>query len=175
MARTGKSITESPLEKPMIKEEEHSKKHNITPTLSQNSGKRTARKRKAKLSPKEFGELQQEWYNKLAESGFEDIERKNERFLKRETTNITLNYSQDTEDFYSKCRSFIHTQTFQQFSTLEQTVWILYSEGFSYDKILIDLHKHNNLTMLCKKKPFSRTKIQHIILNLKKIMMTTHE
>lgn len=91
--------------------------------------------------------------------------------MRRETTNIALSYSKDTEDYYTRCRQFMFTETFQQFTTLEQDVWSLHSEGYSYDQILTTLNKCNNLTMLLKRKPFSRTKIQRIINRIKNAML----
>lgn len=129
---------------------------------------------KIKLSKQEFEQLQEVWYQKLAESGFQDIERKNKHFMRRESTNIGLSYSKDTEDYYIKCRQFMFTDYYENLSSLEQDVWALYAEGFSYDKILINLNKCNNLTMLIKKKPYSRTKIQKIILKIKNIMLVSN-
>lgn len=151
----------------MTKENKHSEMRNTTSTSDQYSEKRTAVRKKGNA----FQELQEKWYKILAESGFEDIERKSRHYLKRETTNIASSYKEDTEEFYSQCRSFQHTATFAKLSTLEQDVWKLYSEGNSYDQILNSINKNNNLTMLCKRKKYSRTKIQKIVLRLKERML----
>lgn len=150
-----------------MKEKKRSLKRNIMKTLGQSSDQSTVEKSSTRPS---LQELLKVWNQKLEDSGFQDIERRSKHYLKRETTNIALNYSEDAEQFYYNCRSFQHTETFKKLSTLEQSVWELYSEGFSYDQILNSLNKTNNLTMLCKRKPYSRTKIQRIILNLKELM-----
>lgn len=134
---------------------------------------RQSKKKLARLSKDEFLELQTIWYDKLFENGFQDVERRNKHYMRRESTNIALNYSQDTESYYRRCRHFMFTETFQELNSLAQDVWGLHSEGFSYDQIIEFLNKTNNLTMLCKKKPFSRTKIQRIILDIKKLMLET--
>lgn len=136
--------------------------------------KKTKKRTKSqKLSKDQFEVLQQTWYDKLAEEGFQDVERRNKNFMKRETSNIALSYSKDNEDYYTRCRHFMFTEAFQELNTLAQDVWGLHSEGYSYDQILATLNKSNNLTMLLKKKPFSRTKIQTIVLRIKKLMLRT--
>lgn len=130
-------------------------------------------KKPQRLSRDEFLELQSIWYDRLSENGFQDVERKSKHYMRRESSNIALNYSQDTEAYYTRCRQFMFTETFQELNSLAQDVWGLHAEGFSYDQIINFLNKSNNLTMLCKKKPFSRTKIQRIILDIKKLMLET--
>jgi len=122
------------------------------------------------LTQKEFQALQAFWYNRLREEGFEDIERTTCHYMRRETHNIALRYNSDTEEHYRRCRSLEHTPAFQDLSTLDQCVWGLYSEGFSYDQILTHLNKTNNLTMLCRRKAYSRTKIQKIIQRIKELL-----
>lgn len=173
MVNTGKSTTRNLSDKPTKKGRKASKKHNTSKTLSPSKEKKTAKRKRERLSKEEFLQLQQTWYDKLAESGFQDVERKNKNYMRRESTNIALSYSKDTEDYYIRCRHFCFSEPFQELSTLEQDVWSLHSEGYSYDQILNTLNKSNNLTMLLKKKPFSRTKIQRIIHRIKQLMLVT--
>lgn len=133
--------------------------------------KKQSAKKVPKLSLKQLNELTEVWYKKLEDEGFQDIERRNKRYMKRESTNIAMNYSQDTEEYYRKARQFMFSEQFQELPSLDQDVWGLHAEGYSYDQILTTLNKSNNLTMLCKRKPFSRHKIQRIVLNIKNTML----
>ena len=67
------------------------------------------------MSRREFANLQKEWYDKLSESGFEDIEWVDHKtgighgstWLKTQTShNRAITYNPDTEEYFRLARSF---------------------------------------------------------------------
>lgn len=91
--------------------------------------------------PQSLKRLTTEWYARLKESGFEDIEwydsttgkGQNSSMLKRPANAIAKKYNTNTEFHYKLCRNF---QTFYDFkSTKDAELFELYTEGLSYREI----------------------------------------
>ena len=104
------------------------------------------------MKSKGFKKLQSEWYSKLKDEGFEDIEylrdgepgewlKGNSKFASEEaalsmsleeTDEADIIYS-TTFDYYSQAAALLHTAEFE--SDIHQRVWEMHSEGLSYRKI----------------------------------------
>lgn len=89
-----------------------------------------------------FDKLQAEWYGKLAESGFYDIEYANgsiQSGTPRSTKAKDPSLRQATEEYYYMSYHFLTDHTFA--NELEKVIWEYYSEGLSIRdicKILAD-------------------------------------
>lgn len=88
----------------------------------------------SKISKTSFEALQKEWYQKLKDDGFEDVEASNWRIHPNlsQTKRDVLHFNH-TLIYYQRCRSFLHHYTFD--SLIDKCIWKLYSEGFSYREI----------------------------------------
>jgi len=91
-------------------------------------------------SSKEFKELQQFWYNKLAESGFNDIEdfrieygNQSNDHLKRSCKDLARKYNQDTFQHFADCRNFLCHGYFS--SKIDKFIFKMYTEGLSLRQI----------------------------------------
>lgn len=107
----------------------------------------------------EFEALQAKWYQKLKESGFEDIEDE-KRHLKMwhsfyYRTMFQLDYFEFKKTYYQKAEHFLNTYCFDP---KEKLVWKLHSEGMS----MRDISKNTGL---------KKYRIFSIIHKLKKKMI----
>ena len=94
---------------------------------------------------KELIKAQKEWYKKLAEAGFDDIEIFDKRTLEPITeftgvknnsfrqSKAKINSFESTEEYYIKARQHYHNHDFPD--DLEKEIWRLHSEGISQRKI----------------------------------------
>lgn len=97
-----------------------------------------------KLSKSEFLILQQEWYDKLKEQGFKDIERKNQDdWLKDEVHTSTLKNAHinriSREKYFEKACEFLHRFDFD--SELDKLIWEQHCDGKSIREIAKELLK----------------------------------
>lgn len=97
-----------------------------------------------------FIKLQKEWYKKLADSGFKDIEEFDEvrgsaaiSFLKRSCKDLAKKYNDTTFFYYQLCRDFLSHGFF--LSKIDHKIWQLHSEGVSIREILKELQQDSTL------------------------------
>jgi len=87
---------------------------------------------------KQFSTLQAEWYKKLKDSGFNDIERKNGDIIHSAEDNIVTHYDQNSfeakRDYNRLAGQFLHDYKFK--SNLERLVWEHHVEGMSIRNIV---------------------------------------
>ena len=93
----------------------------------------------------EFKKLQAEWYKKAADSGFKDIEDKNNylitfekaKFTKRNYNGLNfgdwLNMKMLHSEYYNMARRFLYTHVFAD--PIEKAIWEAHSEGLGCRKI----------------------------------------
>lgn len=92
---------------------------------------------------KNFKALQDKWYKKLEEEGFEDIEKTNGTLLRVDLPdNIQKFYTRDVYDlkeYYYRCAThFVHSHEF--INEVEKAIWELHSDGLSIRNITKKLH-----------------------------------
>lgn len=75
-----------------------------------------------------YKDLQTEWYQKIKDDGFLDIEYPSAQ-LKLVSPNFTSEKILTTQRYYSICSDFLHKYHFN--SDLDREIWQLHSEGFS--------------------------------------------
>jgi len=92
---------------------------------------------------KSLAKLKKLWYQKLRESGFKDIERKDGTVGRGAPRVDNLNdvQKQAIQDYYSMCRNFLEEHTFD--NEVERFIWSLHSEGTSVRDISNQLQKIN--------------------------------
>lgn len=119
-----------------------------------------------KISKKQFKELESEWYSKLKEAGFNDIEdtKREDRPLKEWHISRFRNSSNDVRnrfkaEYYIEASRFLEEFDFK--NDKERVVWQLHSAGHSTREI----EKSKN-----KAKGYSRPNVQKIIKKYTKIM-----
>src|SRR5690606_10178631 len=89
---------------------------------------------------REFVQLRDEWYEKLRESGFDDIEyssgaiRTDTKLIER------MSRGDGNAEFYRRVSCFLHE--FKWASETEEHIWELYSEGVPYRDIAERLGVH---------------------------------
>jgi hypothetical protein len=88
---------------------------------------------------KQFKELQKEWYDKLDSTGFKDIERQPASFR---TDTARFQEMDSVVTYYSKLSEYLQTANFPNME--EQSVWYLYSEGYSIREISKGLRVSRN-------------------------------
>lgn len=95
---------------------------------------------------KQFKKLQKEWYNKIASTGFEDVELFNETFgnaercyLKRPSFKWALKWDSAILEHFRIARNFLAHGIFA--SDLDKKIWELYTEGLSIRQIASKLTK----------------------------------
>lgn len=90
-----------------------------------------------KWSSKEFLKLKLEWYDKLKQSGFVDLENPYNEYLPlKQNIRTSTNRFQDfesVEEYYMQCRHFLNVC--KTFSQSERQIWALHSEGLSIREI----------------------------------------
>jgi hypothetical protein len=96
------------------------------------------------MNSKDFKKLQQQWYKKLARSGFKDIERPNDKdewlvIFDGEFFRNSRRYdkAESTEKYYTLARQFLHEHVFN--TSLEKRIWAEFSEGLSIVQIGLKL------------------------------------
>lgn len=98
---------------------------------------------------REFSKLQKEWARKLKESEFQDLEPNEgcrlpgEINVKREAVRPLR--IQSTVEYYCQASKFLWDFKFK--TKKERTIWLYYSEGYTYREIarLIGDKNHNNV------------------------------
>lgn len=121
-----------------------------------------------KSTPEAFLELQQEWYDRLAQSGFKDIENTSfqEPALKTwDSCYFQLRHTEDefkyrAEYYYNARHYLIHGQFISQ---THRHIWELHSEGFGLRKISKLLDEKHGVSM-------SKDKVAKLLLETKKSM-----
>lgn len=109
--------------------------------------KRLKLKEEAGLQRKDpsFLKLQSEWYEKLKQSGFKDLEfidnngEPAKNLLREPIANLLRWYSPQNFYYYCKARWFLHNGWFT--SKLEQDIWEMHCTGLSSYKIGLKLGK----------------------------------
>ena len=87
----------------------------------------------------EFRKLQNQWYTRLKQSGFDDIEcdkagLQDSRYLKRHASTIKRVYCEATEEHYRRCR--IHLEHHRFRIKTDKILFGWYADGESYRKIV---------------------------------------
>ena len=96
---------------------------------------------------KEFKELEQKWYSKLASKGFKDLERRDKsgreegRLKTDPLENIPHFYNveqfQIKEEYYRMAGQFLHEYKFK--TSIERTIWGMHTQGVSVRNIVKNL------------------------------------
>ena len=106
---------------------------------------------KLELGKKSFAQLQAEWYDKLEQSGHNDIEWYDEHtgkgqsspYLKHTPTHSFAKRAPALFEYYRLCRAFLMHASWRGSGFLgDKVLWELHSEGVTYRKI----RKHLNAT-----------------------------
>lgn len=119
----------------------------------------------ANWSPKDFKKLKDQWYKKLKEEGFEDIEHANGRLKHAPVDNpvdyLRLLYSGRPE-YYELATRFLNEYDFD--NELERIIWEYHTNGLSRREIfkVLDKVKVKKVTG----KPLGQTRIGYIIKRL---------
>lgn len=123
----------------------------------------------------ELKELQEKWYKKLKDEGFNDIEDMSSggEYLKAwHSTYFSSRYTPDSfemkEDYYRRASHFLYEHKFEWIpgSTLinfkEREAWRLHTEGVSYKQIAVELRARGYKA--------NKDSVNRIISDLKQIM-----
>lgn len=102
---------------------------------------------------KKFKELQRRWYDKLAASGFHDIER-NETH--QHTDTASFQDQEAIEEFYTKAADHLWSYAFLNLA--EKAIWFLYANG-------------NSIRNIAKGLGYTRSKVGWIIEKHTQIVM----
>ena len=94
------------------------------------------------MKDKEYARLQKEWYNKLKDDGFEDLEwidhstgkGQNSDYLKRPSQSIAISYSPETEEHYRIMRHY--ATHCAEGCLLDHFMFEAYTDGNSYRDIV---------------------------------------
>lgn len=115
--------------------------------------------------PKTYNQLRKEWYKKLKDSGFNDIERRDGEFKDSRgiptQLRVTKVFWEAKETYYYLAQHFLTEYKFE--SELEKTIWEYHLNGISYRNISKILEKVNIRA--------DRQKIFKIVKKLKEIML----
>jgi hypothetical protein len=84
----------------------------------------------------EFKKLNSKWYDKLAESGFKDVETEDHSVR---TDTAHFEDMDAVRTYYNKVSEYLHTGDFA--SPLEKAAWFVYSEGYSIREIARTLNR----------------------------------
>jgi hypothetical protein len=107
------------------------------------------------FSSKDFKRLQSEWYKKLSESGFSDLESPKDPDAKLQKEARIKNYSLERETYFSLAENFLERS---KLTPLESSIWALHAEGLSLRETM---HKLKLKYYVC----------QRVVLRLKKAML----
>lgn len=115
----------------------------------------------------QFKKLNKEWQKKLKDSGFKDIEDKNEELImnsfhqiKGDNKNFIPVLAEQKQEYYRMATHFLEEYTFE--SKLEKEIWRLHSEGLGYRPIINQLSTSKHKLYLIK---------MHLIVNSLKTRM----
>lgn len=94
------------------------------------------------MTETEYKAIQKEWYSKLKQSGFEDIESFDSKGVPNDLmkTDVRIDYSKDPsinqarQDYYRFASQFVYDNVWE--SVFDKTVWDLHSEGKTEREIL---------------------------------------
>lgn len=120
---------------------------------------------------KEFKELQATWYNRLKESGFEDIEKKNymkwttSQTLARSSNRNREVFFKSIEHYYRLAGYFRYDHIFT--NKIDQFIWSLHSEGKTMREIVRVLKTVST--------PKALTQVKDTIHKLRAIMYKKYE
>lgn len=100
------------------------------------------------MNKKDLADLQREWYQKLKDDGFKDIEyfdanMNPQDMMYREATKFavaSIDTFTSTEQYYIEARQFLHSYSFS--TDIDKQIWELHSDGVSYRKIAIQLQTY---------------------------------
>lgn len=81
----------------------------------------------------DFKKLQKKWYDKLAKSGFEDIEKDEDYLKKYSTIDNVKNIQPVNETYYRLAGQFFYDYKFKTLT--EKIIWKYHSEGFTYSEL----------------------------------------
>ena len=129
---------------------------------------------KAKVAPKDYRSLKKIWYDKLAKSGFDDIEYNEEKFKHVShgsyfgRTEVARNYYPKME-YYSMAGQFLHNHKFQ--SNLEKVIWEYHANGISIRNIIKLLNK----VRIYRKKDEIHAVIKALVHEMKKKHLVGYE
>lgn len=91
----------------------------------------------------EFKQLQDEWYAKLQEDGFKDIEDHKTGFVeppfRHRSYKADVQY-EATEEYFRLCRHYLTNGAFK--SDLDKEIWSMHTEGATYRNIAEKLSQH---------------------------------
>lgn len=125
------------------------------------------------LKNKELKKLQSEWYAKLKESGFHDIEQNDNNDAKPDG-NLKQWHSQvfyyrhkegvleDRQEYYRLAGQFLYDHDFH--NEIHKVVWACHSDGLSVTEIARKLNRDG----------LSRTSVFNIVKSLRQTMIKTH-
>lgn len=89
-----------------------------------------------------FLELQKQWYKKLKDTGFEDIEQDEEKLKNRTALQNLSKYEPITaaakEEYYRLAGQFLYEYEFS--NDRERVIWELHSDGNSIEKIVLNMN-----------------------------------
>ena len=105
----------------------------------------------------EYKKLQAEWYDKLKDTGFIDLEWLDKKsgaghstpFLKQSNANLLKVYDKDVENHFRHARNFLthgnftHKRKWKRYKVL----WSLYCDGYSYREMIPEIKKQARLTV----------------------------
>lgn len=101
-------------------------------------------------APQTFKQLQAEWYQKIANSGFQEIEQPDGNLKLWASTFFKVRYQENVfrakEEYYRLAGQFLNDYKFE--SKFEHRVWELHTEGVSI----------RNITLIMKKQGFKTYK-----------------
>lgn len=116
---------------------------------------------------KKFKDLQTEWYAKIQNLGFEDIEQDEQHLKVWQSHFFKSNYSPATfqakESYYQSAGRFLNDHTFER--PMEHLVWSLHATGISNRQIAVQLKKQGHKT--------NRNMIDRIVKRLSKTMIAS--
>ncbi len=119
------------------------------------------------MSAQNYNKLKKEWYKKLKDSGFNDIEKSTGQIgrTKPNVTNRNSDQISAIQEYYAMARSFLIDHNFV--SEFEKIVWEYHSEGLSLRKISETLEKNKISTL-------QRDAIHAIVKRLEKLMKSKY-
>lgn len=116
---------------------------------------------------KEFKELQREWYKKLKDTGFEEIEQEDGNLKLWACHAFKTHYNPTSagakEEYYRLAGHFLYQYTFE--SEQERLTWELHSQGKSIREILIVIAEKGYKS--------HKNKVHQTIKRLAKVMVQT--
>ncbi len=123
-----------------------------------------------KTNSKEFKALKKEWYDKLKENGFEDIEHLDNSLARYESYHHAERYNDDIKRdakiyYYDKAEKFYQNYKFS--SEKDKTIWKFHKEGISVRNIVKQLDAVGIKS--------SRDTVSRIVLKLRKEMLSINE